>query len=189
MSNTLKTAISFVLFTAVSTTAFADAGHHDGEKPKGAPQAFNGMMGGNGNMGMMRGGHHEDMAGSMGMMMQMHSRMMNQNMMALMQGVMMEGIEADADGDGTVSDEEAHGMLQSMHANSDANDDGTLSIDEFEVLHSMMVRAQMVDRFQDLDADGDGMVTMGEMTAPADQMDMPMRGNGGMGEESGPSDN
>ncbi|MEH6836070.1 MULTISPECIES: calcium-binding protein [Falsihalocynthiibacter] len=178
MSNTLKTAISFVLFTAVSTTAFADAGHHDGEKPKGAPQAFNGMMGGNGNM-----------AGSMGMMMQMHSRMMNQNMMALMQGVMMEGIEADADGDGTVSDEEAHGMLQSMHANSDANDDGTLSIDEFEALHSKMVRAQMVDRFQNLDADGDGMVTMGEMTAPADQMDMPMRGNGGMGEESGPSDN
>lgn len=196
MLNTLRTAITLVVFTTLGSTALADAGHHDDEKSKDAAQTSNDMntgKSGMGEMGMMGGSHHEGMADMMGMMMQMHAGMnmgmKSGNMMELMQGVTMEGFDADSDGDGTVTGEEAHGMLQSMHAKSDTNDDGSLSISEFEVLHNKMVRMQMVDRFQNLDEDGDGMVTIGEMTAPADQMGMSMKGHGQMGETSGSADN
>jgi Ca2+-binding EF-hand superfamily protein len=53
----------------------------------------------------------------------------------------------------------------------DSDGDSTLSIAEFETLHSAMIRETMVDKFQHLDADGDGAVTAEEMTAPAEMMD------------------
>jgi Ca2+-binding EF-hand superfamily protein len=34
-----------------------------------------------------------------------------------------------------------------------------------------MIREMMVDKFQQLDGDGDGAITAEEMTAPADMMD------------------
>jgi Ca2+-binding EF-hand superfamily protein len=103
--------------------------------------------------------------------------MMGNGGMSGMMGPMMANF--DADGDGKVTSEEAHGQLQAMHSSFDANGDSTLSIDEFEMLHSSMIREAMVDRFQHLDADGDGKVTAGEMTAPADKMERMtmMRGN------------
>jgi hypothetical protein len=133
----------------------------------------------------MNGGGHDMMK----MMMRMHAGMMGGSGMGMMDrdmmGMMMgnggmPGMSGrmgpmmskfDADGDGAVSPEEAHGQLQAMHSSFDANGDGTLSIEEFEMLHSSMIRDAMVDRFQHLDADGDGKVTAGEMTAPADRME------------------
>ncbi len=75
-----------------------------------------------------------------------------------------------AAGDGTVTPDELRSGLQDRLAEFDADDSGTLSIDEFEALHSATIREAMVDRFQALDNDGDGEVTAEEMTAPAARM-------------------
>ena len=83
-------------------------------------------------------------------------------------GGMMQTL--DADGDGTVTPDELRSELQDRLTEFDADESGTLSIDEFEALHSAMIREAMVDRFQALDNDGDGEVTAEEMTAPADRM-------------------
>lgn len=170
-----------------------------------APMGMMGQDGMMGQMGMMQGDSHQMMPGMMKMMMQMHAGMgyggagrmgpatggmgqmgmMDQDMMSLMRGPMMGSF--DADGDGVVSGEEAHGTLQSMHAEADVNGDGSLSLEEYEALHAKMTRAMMIDRFQHLDADGDGKVTVGEMTAPVDRANMPdpampkMDGDGDMG--------
>lgn len=109
-----------------------------------------GPSGGMDNMPMMGGGP---------------SRMGMGNMPAM--GMMAE---FDTDEDGVVSSEELRTGLQNLHDEYDANGDGSLSLDEFEDLHSAQIREMMVDRFQFLDNDGDGRVTQDEMAAPADRM-------------------
>jgi Ca2+-binding EF-hand superfamily protein len=86
-----------------------------------------------------------------------------------MMGMMMQ--KFDTDGDGTVTPDEMRTQLQAKLTEFDSDGDSTLSIAEFETLHSAMIRETMVDKFQHLDADGDGAVTAEEMTAPADMMD------------------
>ncbi|WP_371039467.1 EF-hand domain-containing protein, partial [Rhodosalinus sp. FB01] len=100
----------------------------------------------------------------------------------------------DADGDGVVTSQEAHEGLQALLAEYDADGDEALSLAEFETLHSALIRETMVDRFQFLDDDGDGAVSVAEIVKPADMMErmetmrdgmMPgpnggMRGNGDM---------
>ena len=109
----------------------------------------------------------------------------------------------DTDGDGTTTPEEMRTQLEAKLSEFDSDGDGSLSITEFEALHSAMIREMMVDRFQHLDADGDGAVTPEEMAAPADRMermqmirsnmadDAPVRpGNGqGMGDGTMMQDN
>jgi Ca2+-binding EF-hand superfamily protein len=82
-------------------------------------------------------------------------------------GSMMQAF--DANGDGSVTPDEMRSGLEGRLAEFDADNSGTLSIEEFEALHSAMIRESMVDRFQTLDNDGDGEVTVEEMTAPADR--------------------
>lgn len=89
----------------------------------------------------------------------MGNKMMDRNMQAF-----------DTDDDGTVTPEELRNGLLAKLKKYDADGDGTLSIAEFEVLHSARIRNKMVDRFQALDEDGDGKVTEAEMTARADKM-------------------
>ncbi|MEH6648179.1 EF-hand domain-containing protein [Sulfitobacter sp.] len=156
--------------TVIGGTAFADSNH--GHKGKTGSNDQAGMMH-NGGPGMM------DM---MGMMQRMHGEMMGGGMMGggMMGGGMMVGMgpmggdmmqKFDTDGDGTVTPDEMRTQLQAKLTEFDSDGDSALSIAEFETLHSAMIREMMVDKFQHLDADGDGTVTAEEMTAPAEMMD------------------
>jgi hypothetical protein len=125
--------------------------------------------------GMMSGAGHGDM---MTMMKRMHAKMMQGGGMMGQGGMMGAGMghgaffrSFDADQDGRVSPEELRTGLREGLSEHDADGDGTLSIDEFEALHSARIREVMVDRFQMLDADGDGQVTEAEMEAPAARME------------------
>lgn len=63
------------------------------------------------------------------------------------------------------------GLLPAIQARAsefDKDKDGKLSIAEFEVLHSALIREKMVDRFQHIDADGDGMITEKELGTKED---------------------
>lgn len=120
-------------------------------------------------MGQMHGMMAPGMMGDRGMMGGMG--MMGDHGMMSGMGAMSGVMQAfDTDGDGTVTPEEVRSGLENRLAEFDADNSGTLSIDEFEALHSAMVRETMVDRFQAFDNDGDGEVTPEEITAPADQM-------------------
>jgi hypothetical protein len=218
MFNIVKTTLVLALITSPAGVAYADAGHHDADKPgagqtmpqnpaaKGTEMGATGMMG---QAGMMGGNHHEMMRGMMKMMMQMHGGMMGAGMHQMGAKGMMSGTEqmgmmdedmmslmrrsmmgrTNADSDGVLSGDEVNGQLQSMHADADTDGDGVLSLEEFEILHAEITRSTMVDRFQHLDNDGDGMVTTGEMTAPADRMDMRPSPQGTMGDNLGTQNN
>lgn len=114
---------------------------------------------------------HNGKAGSndQAVMMQDDCPMMKQMHGGMMGGGMMQKL--DTDGDGTVTPDEMRAQLQAKLTEYDKNADGNLSIAEFEALHSAMIREMMVDKFQHLDADGDGAITSEEMTAHADMME------------------
>lgn len=158
---------SIIALSMLAATAFGSAmvvpafahGHTDG---------MAGQNVGHGHAGGMMGGNQDMMP----MMMQMHRQMMSgmDGMGPMMGGLgpmggMMRAF--DGDRDGVVSADEMRTGLADQLQEYDEDDDGTLSIAEFEKLHNAMFRAQMVDRFQALDEDGDGQVTGDEMTAPA----------------------
>lgn len=103
-----------------------------------------------------------------------------------MSGAMFDRI--DENGDGVVSPEEARAAHDARLKEFDADGDGTLSIDEFEKLHTAAIRELMVDRFQFLDADGDGKVTQEEMNAPIDRMARFLRMQGARGPMMGGPD-
>ncbi|MFV1878088.1 EF-hand domain-containing protein [Nioella sp.] len=167
MKRTTLLAAIAVTTAAVGGAALADANHGHGGQADVTQVSGPMQNSGPGMMGMMGG-----MGGMMDMMRQMHGGMMGGGMMGgmgPMGGSMMQMF--DSDGDGTVTAEEMHARLQAQLAEYDSDGDGALSIAEFETLHSAMIREMMVDRFQHLDADGDGSVTSEEMAAPADMME------------------
>lgn len=81
-----------------------------------------------------------------------------------MMGRMMK--QFDANGDGSLTQAEIDAGRQQQLAQYDIDKDGTLSLQEFQVLWMEMNRSRMVDRFQRLDEDGDATVTAGEFLDP-----------------------
>lgn len=158
-----KMAASAVAVLLTAGAALADSGPHHGDT-RGV-----GMGSGQGMMQMMMRMH--GMMGADGAMPGMGMMGMPDGM-GMMGGMAGSGMMSalDEDGDGTVTPEEARMRLGSLLSDYDADADGTLSISEFETLHSALIRETMVDRFQHLDADGDGRITAEEMQAPAAQM-------------------
>ena len=71
--------------------------------------------------------------------------------------------EADADADGSLTQEEVDAFLAARLAAADANGDGALALDEFEPIFNERMRPRMVDAFQALDADGSGAITSEEV--------------------------
>lgn len=78
-------------------------------------------------------------------------------------GQMMEKV--DADGDRAVTQAEIDTFRAAVVSDADTSGDGDISLDEFETIYLNMMRDRMVDAFQKLDADGDGVVTQAEMDA------------------------
>lgn len=188
--------VAAIAFTFVSAgSAFADSDHHENQSVDGTPlqsDSETNIAGPMSGADMMSPEHMEDHHAMMQAMMQMHANMGSNTVMNSTSverpmpfpivGSMMMG-EFDADGDRMISNDEAHGKLQSMHGQADVDNDGALTFDEFAPLYAMVMREMMVDQFQILDADGDGTITEGEMTTPADMISnmadgkMPMSDN------------
>jgi Ca2+-binding EF-hand superfamily protein len=72
----------------------------------------------------------------------------------------------DADGDGKLSQEEIDTARGERFTKFDADTDQALTLGEYEQLWLEAMRERMVDRFQHLDADGDGRVTTEEFQKP-----------------------
>lgn len=72
----------------------------------------------------------------------------------------------DSDGDGALTQAEIDAAHQGRFSGFDADDDKALSLAEYEALWLDAMQDRMVDRFQHLDADGDGKVTAEEFGAP-----------------------
>lgn len=160
-----------VLLTSTSfATEQTDHGH--GTNPPGETSFGGGALG-------MMGGDHSQM---MQMMMGMHAQMMGGKDMGMM------GDDATSDMETMDSDmmrmmmgsvtmgarmlEDASVAMESRLAEFDEDGDDGLSLSEFQALHTAMIREAMVDRFQHLDADGDGQITVDEMGAPVRRMEM-----------------
>jgi hypothetical protein len=182
MSFNTRTVAAIAFTFASAGYAFADSNHHGDQSDDGTltpSDLESGMVSPMGGAGMMDPTQMEIHHVMMQAMMQMHANMGSNAMMGNasveqimpfpMVGPMMMG-EFDADGDRLISNEEAHGKLQSMHGQADVDSDGLLTFDEFAPMYAMVMREMMVDQFQVLDADGDGAITEGEMTAPADMI-------------------
>ena len=125
-------------------------------------QMQHGAMMGDG-MGMM-GGHDGMMGGGMGMM----------GMMGGAQSYAMANF--DANKDGTLSPEEMTAGIKAEIKKYDTDANGSLSLEEFAVMHAAHTRPMTVRAFQMHDADGDAQVTEAEMSAMAAMMQDHMGG-------------
>ncbi len=161
--------------TGLALPALAAGQHGKGAQMQGQQSMMPGMdqqgmmQGAQGGMmsGQMGPGMMGDHAGMMQMMMKMHGHMRGMHGHGMMGGKWLAAL--DADEDGKLSQTEITEGLKARMEAHDADGDGNLSIDEFEALHSGMIRETMVDRFQHFDANGDGSVTQGEIEKGAKQ--------------------
>lgn len=173
----MKTITTLATAIAISMVSPAVAENHHGHGAPSGTDRDDGPM-------RDRGDMMQDMMGMMmPMMMQMHRQMMSDGMrgpgdgggMSMMDGDMMRMMmHGGAKGDPMAT-------MRARLTEFDADGDGTMSLSEFETLHSAMIRETMVDRFQHLDADGDGRITADEMAAPARRMEMRGMKPGGPG--------
>jgi len=76
----------------------------------------------------------------------------------------------DGNGDGALTQAELDAGREQRRAEFDANADGSLSLQEYEALWLAARRECMVDAFQALDADGDGVITVVEFARPSQNM-------------------
>ncbi len=156
--------------------AWADSNHgHDANTSNQAAANGMGAAGASGasHSNMMDGDHHERMMPMMHAMMQMHAGGMKGPMMGGAGGIGMDMMDRDMMGlmmQGSMSDMPMDAMMRSRMGEFDGDSDGGLSLDEFESLHGAMLHGRMVDRFQHLDADGDGIVSETEIDDAGSRM-------------------
>lgn len=70
--------------------------------------------------------------------------------------------KVDADGDGSVKQAELDTFRAALVQGADVSGEGDISLEEFQTIYLELTRERMVDAFQTLDADGDGLVTQAE---------------------------
>lgn len=102
--------------------------------------------------------------------------------MGMMGGDMMGGAQSyamatfDTNKDGTLSPEEMTAGIKAEIKKYDTDANGSLSLEEFAVMHAAHTRPMTVRAFQMHDADGDAQVTEAEMSAMAAMMQNHMGG-------------
>lgn len=74
--------------------------------------------------------------------------------------------QADTNNDGALTQAELDAFRTAQVEAADADDDGNLSLEEFQTIWVSLTRPRMVDAFQRLDEDGDGSVTAEEQARP-----------------------
>ena len=152
MNLTIKIAVAGALLTAMAMAVPAYAAKDmanvgSGEKAEHGEQRHGGMMGDHGRRhGGMMGGHGRRHGGMMGG----HDIIMT----------------FDTDGNGRVTQAEIDEFRGNRLAKFDTDGSGGLTLSEYEALWLAAMREKMVDRFQDLDADGDAVVTTEEFKRP-----------------------
>ncbi len=72
----------------------------------------------------------------------------------------------DTNGDGRVTQAEIDEFRSNRLSEFDTNSDGNLTLTEYQALWLAAMREKMVDRFQDLDADGNAVVTTEDFKRP-----------------------
>ena len=141
MNLTIKIAVAGALLTAMAMAVPAYAAKDtanvgSGEKAEHGEQRHGGMMGDHGR-------RHGGMMGG-------HDIIMT----------------FDTDGNGRVTQAEIDEFRGNRLAKFDTDGSGGLTLSEYEALWLAAMREKMVDRFQDLDADGDAVVTTEEFKRP-----------------------
>jgi len=207
--------IAAIGLASISTASLADTDQNDGDdsrkqaqsaEPLGGQSGMRGMgdrdeMKGMGDRDEMKGmGDRDEMKGMgerdamkdmyrdrmkmMQSMMRMHAGMMQG-----MGGGMMQGMGA---GD-RMKDNQIRPMLENAKADVgailtayDASGDGMLDVDEYAQWYAAVVRQQIVDGFQHLDADGTGGVSAEELETAVKRAASakPMQGKAGPGHPS-----
>ena len=109
------------------------------------------------------GGYHHQDGGFAGPMGRGGHGMRGRGMMRMFENF-------DTNGDGALTQEEIDAFRAGRFAAFDGNGDKVLTLDEYQALWLDAVRERMVDRFQHLDADGDGKVTGDEFKRPFARM-------------------
>ena len=84
----------------------------------------------------------------------------------------------DKNGDGKLTQEEVNAGRAARLGAFDTNGDGKLSLGEYKALWLDAMHSRMVDRFQYLDEDGNGLVTADEFTRPYSTLVRHMDTNG-----------
>jgi Ca2+-binding EF-hand superfamily protein len=146
----------------LGSAAFAEKDHGHGDAASSTQQSMS---------------THGDTSGKMKEMGSERMGGMHQAMM----GAMMS--QADADGDGTVSDDEMRQMLQTRLSENDADGDQSLSPAEFEAMHVKMMQEHLADRFAQLDTDGNGAISSDEMGAHADTVERMQKMHSGLSQK------
>lgn len=162
MANRNIFALCVLITAGLSQTAFAES-HVSGETQPDTEAMSNMTMGdGTAQTGMMGG----DMMSMMQNMMKMHASMMGGQggMMGMMDRDMMAMMMPNGGPQNMPAD------LSAKLDEFDADADGALTLEEFEAFHMSVVRDRMVDRFQHLDADGDGQISQNEMETAGTRM-------------------
>ena len=109
-------------------------------------------------------------------MMDGHDDMMDGIMHGMMSGMNSYALRTfDANKDGILTPQEMAAGMQAEIKTYDTDTNGTLSLAEFEVMHSAHTRTMMVRAFQMHDEDGDGQVTEAEVAIMAAMMQMMMK--------------
>jgi hypothetical protein len=99
-----------------------------------------------------------------------HARTLGHHGMARQSGMARHGMRLferfDTDADGIVTQAEIDKARADIMVRFDADGDGKLSLKEYEGVWLDFMRERMVDRFQNLDRDGDAAITADEFAAP-----------------------
>jgi len=144
MKRTTTLAVAFVALAGVAGAALAAQADSRGQRHDGGPAKVQQAYGGHHHGKYHRGGHRKGGGRHMFRMLE----------------------SFDANDDGKLSQEEIDTARGERFTKFDGDSDQALTLGEYQDLWLEAMRERMVDRFQQLDADGDGRVTTEEFQRP-----------------------